>query len=104
MAILITALTVIFIYFSLFRKKNAIFTALTVKIMLNQPELGSYIRSHRKHSGLTQAKLAEMIGVGKTVIYDLEKGKETVQLSTLIKILDGLNIKVRLESPLDKTL
>lgn len=71
--------------------------------MLNQPELGNYIRSHRKKSGLTQAKLAEMIGVGKTVIYDLEKGKETVQLSTLSKILNGLNIKVKLESPLDKT-
>jgi HTH-type transcriptional regulator / antitoxin HipB len=72
--------------------------------MFEQPQLGSYIRLHRKQSGLTQAKLAEMIGVGKTVIYDLEKGKETVQLSTLLKILNGLNIKVRLESPLDKTL
>ena len=71
--------------------------------MLNQPELGNDIRSHRKQSGLTQAKLAEMIGVGKTVIYDLEKGKETVQLSTLLKILKGLNIDVKLESPLDKT-
>jgi HTH-type transcriptional regulator / antitoxin HipB len=72
--------------------------------MINQPELGNYIRSHRKQSGLTQAKLAEMIGVGKTVIYDLEKGKETIQLSTLLKVLNGLNIQVRLESPLDKTL
>ncbi|MCA4897588.1 MAG: type II toxin-antitoxin system Y4mF family antitoxin [Bacteroidota bacterium] len=71
--------------------------------MLNQPGLGNFIRLHRKQSGLTQAKLAEMIGVGKTVIYDLEKGKETVQLSTLLKILKGLNIDVKLESPLDKT-
>ena len=73
-------------------------------MVLNQPELGSYIRLHRKQSGLTQAKFAEMIGVGKTVIYDLEKGKETVRLSTLVKILNGLNIKVKLESPLDKVL
>jgi y4mF family transcriptional regulator len=69
--------------------------------MLHQPELGNYIRTHRKKSGLTQIQLAEMVGVGKSVIYDLEKGKETVQLSTLVKILSGLNIKVKLLSPLD---
>jgi HTH-type transcriptional regulator / antitoxin HipB len=69
--------------------------------MLHQPELGNYIRALRKKSGLTQIQLAEMVGVGKSVIYDLEKGKETVQLSTLVKILSGLNIKVKLLSPLD---
>ncbi|MCA4894403.1 MAG: helix-turn-helix transcriptional regulator [Cytophagales bacterium] len=72
--------------------------------MLNQPELGNYIRTHRKMSGLTQVQLAEMVGVGKSVIYDLEKGKETVRLSTLVKILSGLNIKVKLQSPLDQSL
>ncbi len=72
--------------------------------MLNQPELGNYIRAHRKKSGLTQVQLAEMVGVGKSVIYDLEKGKETVRLSTLVKILSGLNIKVKLQSPLDQSI
>lgn len=69
--------------------------------MLHQPELGNYIRTLRKKSGLTQIQLAEMVGVGKSVIYDLEKGKETVQLSTLVKIMSGLNIKVKLISPLE---
>ncbi len=69
--------------------------------MLHQPELGNYIRTLRKKSGLTQIQLAEMVGVGKSVIFDLEKGKETVQLSTLVKILSGLNIKVKLVSPLE---
>ncbi|NOS92336.1 MAG: helix-turn-helix transcriptional regulator [Cyclobacteriaceae bacterium] len=69
--------------------------------MLHQPELGNYIRTLRKKSGLTQIQLAEMVGVGKSVIFDLEKGKETVQLSTLVKILSGLNIKVKLLSPLE---
>lgn len=72
--------------------------------MLIQPELGNYIRTHRKMSGLTQVQLAQMVGVGKSVIYDLEKGKETVRLSTLVKILSGLNIKVKLQSPLDQSL
>jgi len=38
--------------------------------------------------------------VGKTVIYDLEKGKESVQLDTLRKILKVLNITIVITSPL----
>jgi y4mF family transcriptional regulator len=67
--------------------------------MISQPKLGHIIREHRKKSGLTQQDLAEIVGVGKTVVFDLEKGKDTVKLSTLLKILNGLNISVRLESP-----
>ncbi|MCZ8215863.1 MAG: type II toxin-antitoxin system Y4mF family antitoxin [Cyclobacteriaceae bacterium] len=63
--------------------------------MINQPTLGKIIRKHRKKSGLEQQDLAEMVGVGQTVIYDLEKGKNTVKLSTLLRILQGLNISVR---------
>jgi len=39
-------------------------------------------------------------GVGKTVIYDIEHGKETVRLITLLKVLDALNISVNMVSPL----
>jgi HTH-type transcriptional regulator/antitoxin HipB len=72
--------------------------------VLEQPTLGKIIRHHRKKSGLSQAELAQIVGVGKTVVFDLEKGKETVQLSTLNKILNGLNIKVKLESDFMKAL
>ena len=37
---------------------------------------------HRKKSGLTRKQLADLAGVGKTVIYDIEKGKETIRFST----------------------
>lgn len=67
--------------------------------MISQPVLGKIIREHRKRSGLSQQALAEMVGVGKTVVYDLEKGKDTVKLATLLRILQGLNISIRLESP-----
>ena len=68
--------------------------------MLEPQTLAGIIREHRKVAGLSQLKLAEMAGVGKTVVYDLEKGKETVQLNTLRKILTILNIQVKLTSPL----
>lgn len=67
--------------------------------MLEPKVLATVIKKHRKASGLSQFQLAEMAGVGKTVVFDIEKGKETIQLDTLRKILAVLNIKVLLNSP-----
>ena len=63
-------------------------------------ELEAVIRMHRKAAKLSRIQLAELAGVGKSVIYDIEKGKESVQLDTLRKILKTLNIKIILTSPL----
>jgi y4mF family transcriptional regulator len=68
--------------------------------MIQTQELADVIRMHRKAAKLSRAKLSEMAGVGKTVIYDIEKGKESVQLNTLRKILKVLNINIELTSPL----
>jgi len=72
--------------------------------MIQFQELTEVIRMHRKAAKLSRAQLAEMAGVGKTVIYDIEKGKETVQLNTLRKVLKVLNIKIELTSPLMENL
>jgi HTH-type transcriptional regulator/antitoxin HipB len=68
--------------------------------MAQSQELKEVIRMHRKAAKLSRVKLAELAGVGKTVIYDIEKGKDSVQLDTLRKILKVLNIKIVLTSPL----
>lgn len=68
--------------------------------MLEPEILGNIVRKHRKSAGLSQLQLAEMAGVGKTVVYDIEKGKQTIKLNTLRKILYVLNIKVELTSPI----
>ena len=67
--------------------------------MLEPELLARIIKKHRKAAGLSQLQLAEMAGVGKTVVFDIEKGKETIQLNTLRKILKVLNIHVELNSP-----
>jgi len=41
-----------------------------------------------------------MAEVGKTVIYDIENGKESIQLNTIRKILKVLNIRIEFISPL----
>ncbi|HQO09910.1 MAG TPA: helix-turn-helix domain-containing protein [Clostridiales bacterium] len=63
-------------------------------------ELHKILLFHRRQAGLTRNELAELAGVGKTVIFDLEKGKNTVKLSTVLKVLEALNIDIKLQSPL----
>jgi len=67
---------------------------------MNPTKLAHLIRIHRKAAGLTQAELAKLAGVGKTVVFDLEHGKQSVRLDTLIAVLKPLNIKLSLEGPL----
>lgn len=66
-------------------------------------EIAKMIHYCRKQSGLTQQELAQLAGVGKTVIFDIEKGKETVRLNTLLKVLDVLNIQMKFETPFAQT-
>jgi HTH-type transcriptional regulator / antitoxin HipB len=63
-------------------------------------EIPELIRTHRKKSSLSQSELAELAGVGKTVIFDVEHGKTTIQVDTLLLIFDALNIEIRFFSPL----
>lgn len=65
-----------------------------------EKNLGTTILYHRKKSGLSRNELALLAGIGKTVIYDIEHGKVTIKLQTLLKILHILNITLDLQSPL----
>jgi len=62
--------------------------------------IGNMVKFHRKKAGLNQKELADLAGLGKTVVYDIEKGKETVKLNTLLKVLKTLNIQIEFDSPL----
>ncbi len=62
-------------------------------------EIAEAVRVHRKKAGLTQKGLADLAGVGKTVVFDIENGKETVRLDTLLRVLNVLNIKIVPEGP-----
>ena len=58
------------------------------------------VRFHRKKARLTQLELAELSSVGKTAVFDIEKGKTTVQLNTLLMVLNVLNIQPVFQGPL----
>lgn len=61
--------------------------------------LRDIVKKHRRMSRLSQAELAKLAGVGKTVVFDLEHGKESIRFDTLRKVLSVLNITIRFQSP-----
>ena len=76
---------------------------MTVKIDINKiNEIGKIIKFHRKYAGISRESLAEISGLGKTSIYDIEKGKETVKIQTLLKVFKALNISIEVNSPIMK--
>lgn len=63
-------------------------------------QIAAIVRFHRKKGGLSQAELGKLAGLGKTVVFDIEKGKLTVRLDSLLKVLNVLNVKIEFQSPL----
>ena len=53
-------------------------------------QLGAALRAARKQLGLTQPKLALAAGVGVRFIVDLEAGKPTLRLDTVLRVIDAL--------------
>jgi y4mF family transcriptional regulator len=62
-------------------------------------DIAAMIKYYRKQSGLSQREFAKIAGIGKTALFDIEKGKESVQLNTLLKVLEVLNIKMTFNTP-----
>ena len=62
-------------------------------------EIGKVILFHREKSGLSRDELAKLAGVGKTFIFDVEHGKLSIKLTTLLPVLEVLNITIEFKSP-----
>lgn len=67
--------------------------------MFDVSKIGKLVKVNRKLSGLTQYELAELAGIGKTSVFDIEKGKTSIKLDTLLAVFHVLNIKIVLNSP-----
>lgn len=68
-------------------------------VILDDKSLPDIIKTTRKKAGLSQIELAELAGVGKTLIFNIENGQINVHLDNLLKVLKVLNIKIQLEAP-----
>ncbi len=59
--------------------------------------LGDAVRHYRTEAGLTQAELAEMTGIQRSYLSELESGKETEQVKRLFRILRHLGVRMTLD-------
>jgi transcriptional regulator with XRE-family HTH domain len=57
---------------------------------------GQAIRHYRIKAGLTQAELAEQVGIDRTYLSRLEQGHETEQLRRVIVLLRRLGVRATL--------
>lgn len=57
-------------------------------------ELCEVLKQHRLRHHLTQTELADKVGMQKEFISRIENGKVDVQLSTFLKIIEGLGLRV----------
>ena len=55
-------------------------------------DIAILIKTERKKQNLTQTELAGLCNVGLRFIVDIEKAKETCQISKVLKVLDVLGI------------
>jgi len=62
-------------------------------------QLGLVIRAVRRSSKVRLDDLAAMAGVSKQFVSDVERGKSTVQLGLVLKLLAELGIPLTLDIP-----
>lgn len=63
------------------------------------PELGLVIRAARKGQAVRMDDLAGSAGVGPVFVREVERGKETVQLGRVMKLLLELGIELKADLP-----
>lgn len=50
-------------------------------------EIGAFVRDRRQAAGMSQRELGELAGVGIRFVSELERGKPTVRVDSLSKVL-----------------
>lgn len=58
------------------------------------PQIGAIVRRTRRVRGLTQAQLADKIGIRQATISSIEKGGSGTNLRTLLDVLAALHLQL----------
>jgi HTH-type transcriptional regulator/antitoxin HipB len=61
-------------------------------------DLAEAIRELRKKHGISQGELAQISGVSLPSISRFERGKDTIRLDVLMKILDALGYRLEIKA------
>lgn len=73
-----------------------------MKISVKGPQdIGAIIRATRKAQGLRQDDAAGSIGVSENFLSKVERGNPSVSWAKLFEVMDGLGIRILLDTPVD---
>ena len=65
---------------------------------MNFEKIGKLIREERKKKGLTQAELAERVGITRQTLSKMERGKVAlVTVASFLKVLDCLGLELEVK-------
>ena len=62
-------------------------------------DLGVVVQRFRKAAGLTQVEASREAGVGPRFYGELESGKVTVRMESVLKVLKGLGLELQVAVP-----
>ena len=60
-------------------------------------DLGAYLGRVRRARGLTQAQVADELGITRQYLSELENGVDNLYITRLFEVLDELDVTMRLE-------
>lgn len=61
-------------------------------VLTRRQAIGTRIREVRLHANLTQEALANLMGIDRPSIVEIEQGQRNMTIDTLIRIADALNV------------
>jgi HTH-type transcriptional regulator/antitoxin HipB len=62
-------------------------------------DLGDFLRRRRTQRGLTQAALADELGITRRYLVEIEQGKPSLYTDRLFALLRELDIVLKVEAP-----
>ena len=60
---------------------------MSVSSSFSGQQIGSLVRSRRQANNLTQRQLSELAGVGLRLVSELERGKDTLRMDAVNRVL-----------------
>lgn len=59
-------------------------------------DLGLEVRQRRKALGVSQSTVADLAGVSRKAVSEIERGKSTVRIDVLIKVVTAVGLRLEL--------
>ncbi|EGR0072550.1 helix-turn-helix domain-containing protein [Vibrio vulnificus] len=65
-------------------------------LITSPSQLAIHLRDERKHKNLSQAKVADPVGIKQDTVSKFEVNPETTRIQTLFRILSSLNLEMHI--------